>query len=83
MMAYQGHEYRMDHHGDHFYILSNLNVQNFKLVRTPTGQTSLNNWETIIEHSQAVTLNSIAAFKRAPRSLGAVMMDYRNCVSNH
>ncbi len=53
----------MDHHGEHFYILSNLNAQNFKLIRTPTGQPSLNNWETIIAHSQAVTLNSIAAFK--------------------
>ena len=32
----QGHEYQIDHHGDYFYILSNLNAQNFKLLRTPT-----------------------------------------------
>lgn len=59
----QGHEYQIDHHGDYFYILSNLNAQNFKLLRTPTKQTAIESWQTVIEHSKSVTLSSIAAFQ--------------------
>lgn len=59
----QGHEYRIDHHGHYFYILSNLNAQNFRLIRTPTGNTAIKSWQTVVKHSDTVTLNSIAAFQ--------------------
>lgn len=59
----QGHEYRLDHHGDDFYILSNLGAQNFKLVTAPTSNPKRWSWQTIIEHSDKVTLQSVAAFE--------------------
>ena len=31
----RGHEYRVDHHGDHFYVVTNAGAENFRLMRTP------------------------------------------------
>jgi oligopeptidase B len=56
-------EYEVTHRGDYFYILTNKNAQTFKLCRTPIGNTSRENWETLIVENPERTLKSFSAFK--------------------
>jgi oligopeptidase B len=56
-------EYGVDHYGDHFYIVTNLDAQNFRLMRTPVGKTEKANWAEIIPHRADVLLEGIEIFK--------------------
>ncbi|MEZ5002333.1 MAG: S9 family peptidase [Chitinophagales bacterium] len=59
-----GLEYEPYHFGDHFYIWTNAdNAKNYKLVRTPVNQTSLDNWLDVIPHRKDILLESILVFK--------------------
>jgi oligopeptidase B len=44
----RGLEYSVDHFGDYFYIRTNLDAQNFKLVKTPITRTGKENWVEVI-----------------------------------
>jgi oligopeptidase B len=57
-------EYAADHYGDHFYIRTNEQAQNFKLVRTPITATSLTNWVDVIPHRPEVLLEDFDLFSR-------------------
>ncbi len=59
------HEYRLDHYGDHFYIITNHQAKNFRLMRTPVSRTGMENWEEIIPHRRDVLLEDIEIFKDA------------------
>ncbi len=59
----RGLEYSIDHFGDYFYIRTNLNAQNFKLVKTPVNKTELENWEEVIPHREDVFLEDFDMFK--------------------
>ncbi len=58
----RGLEYSIDHHGEHFYITTNWDAENFKLMKTATDATSKENWETIIEHREDVLLRGLVLF---------------------
>ncbi|MCL4146648.1 UNVERIFIED_CONTAM: hypothetical protein GTU68_018925, partial [Idotea baltica] len=55
-------EYSMDHYGDHFYIRTNLNAKNFKLVKTPIDKTEKENWIDIIPHREDVYFHGMDLF---------------------
>jgi oligopeptidase B len=55
-----GIEYEIEHHTDTFYILTNENALNFKLMQAPVSDPS--RWETVIEHRDDVFLMGISAF---------------------
>lgn len=57
------HEYRVDHYGDHFYVITNHNAKNFRLMRTPVSRTGMENWEEILPHRQDVLLEDIEIFR--------------------
>jgi oligopeptidase B len=57
------HEYNVDHTGDSFYILSNKDAKNFRLVKAPVADPSPANWTEVIAHRPDVTLEGIEAFK--------------------
>ncbi|WP_419950338.1 S9 family peptidase [Candidatus Palauibacter sp.] len=60
----RGHEHRIDHFGDHFYIRTNLDgAENFKLMRTPVGRTATDNWETVVPHRGDVFLQGFELFR--------------------
>ena len=46
----RGLEYQVDHFRDHFYIRTNLDAQNFRLMKTPVSTTNKENWEEVIPH---------------------------------
>ncbi|MBW1296466.1 S9 family peptidase [Aquimarina litoralis] len=56
-------EYSVSHYGDHFYIRTNLDAKNFKLVKTPVNATTKENWEDVIPHRDDVLLQGFTPFK--------------------
>jgi oligopeptidase B len=59
----RGLEYSVSHHNDHFYILTNWNAKNFRLMKTPVEETRRRNWEEVIPHRDDVFLEGVEVFK--------------------
>jgi oligopeptidase B len=57
-------EYAADHYGDHFYIRTNAQAQNFKLVKTAITATSMVNWVDVISHRPEVLLEDFDLFSK-------------------
>jgi oligopeptidase B len=57
------HEYDMDHFQDKFYITTNWNAKNFRLMETPVDKTTKENWKEVIPHRDDVYLQGIEIFK--------------------
>ncbi|WP_438423553.1 S9 family peptidase [Aquimarina macrocephali] len=56
-------EYGVDHYDDHFYIRTNLDAKNFRLVKTPITATAKENWVDVIPHREDILLQSFVLFK--------------------
>jgi oligopeptidase B len=56
-------EYSVDHYGDSFYIRTNLNAENFRLVKAPVASPGLENWTEVVPHREDVFLQSYEIFK--------------------
>ncbi len=54
--------YRVDHYKDNFYILTNWNAKNFRLMKTPVTNTAQNNWIQVIPHRADVLLSGLQIF---------------------
>jgi len=59
----RGLEYNVAHYGDHFYIITNLDATNFRLMRTPVNRTEKKNWKEVIAHRKDVFLEGIEIFE--------------------
>jgi oligopeptidase B len=57
-----GIEYSIDHHSDYFYIVTNEEAINFKLMSTAVDAPDKSNWKTVIPHREDVMLEGIDAF---------------------
>ena len=57
-----GIEYSIEHHSNRFYIITNEEAINFKLMSTPVDSTDKSNWQTVIPHREDVMLEGIDAF---------------------
>ena len=55
-------EYSIAHYGDKFYILTNHEAQNFRLMSTPLDKTTMENWSEVIAHRKEVLLENIEIF---------------------
>ncbi len=58
-----GLEYSIDHYKDKFYVVTNLDAQNFRLMETPDTKTSKENWKEKIAHRKDTLLQGIEIFK--------------------
>lgn len=56
-------EYKIDHRDNQFYILTNEEAINFKLMTTPDNKTSPSNWSELIEHRDSTLLTSFNLFQ--------------------
>ncbi len=56
-------EYDIDHHEGKWYVRTNLDAQNFRLMETPEGATTMDNWKEVLPHREDVYLESIDVFK--------------------
>ena len=60
----RGLEYDIAHYGDYFYILNNADgATNFKLDKTPIGQTEKSYWQPVLAHQEQIRLEEIDIFK--------------------
>jgi len=59
----RGLEYSVDHAGDYFYIRTNLDAQNFRLMRTSVKATGKEHWEEVIPHRDDVYFSDFDVFK--------------------
>jgi oligopeptidase B len=57
------HEYHVDHFESHFYILTNYEAKNFRLMRTRIDAPSLDSWEEFIPHRPDTLLEDIDIFR--------------------
>ena len=58
----KGHEYSIAHFEDKFYILTNWDATNFRLMETPVNATGKENWKEVITHRSDVLLEGIELF---------------------
>ena len=56
-------EYSVSHFEDKFYIKTNWDAKNFRLMQTSINSTSKNYWQEVIPHRKDVLLRSIDVFK--------------------
>jgi oligopeptidase B len=56
-------EYSIYHFEDKFYIVTNDNATNFKLMETPEEATDISNWKEVIPNRDDVLLEGIEVFK--------------------
>ena len=56
-------EYSIYHYQDYFYILTNYQAKNFRLMRTLISNPSKEHWEEVIPHDPNVLIEDIDIFK--------------------
>ncbi|MEQ9230859.1 MAG: S9 family peptidase, partial [Cyclobacteriaceae bacterium] len=57
------HEYSIYHFENKFYIRTNLDATNFRLMETPDNATGVENWKEVIAHREDVLLEGVDIFK--------------------
>ena len=57
------HEYSVDHYGDSWYIRTNWNAKNFRLMKTPETATTKENWTEVIAHREDVLFEGMELFE--------------------
>lgn len=59
----RGLEYYVDHFQDKFYIRTNWEAKNFRLMETPIHRTTKESWAEVIPHREDVLLRDFEIFK--------------------
>jgi oligopeptidase B len=59
----KGIEYSIDHYRDKFYVVTNLDAQNFRLMETGEKKTARANWKEKIPHRKDTLLSGVEIFK--------------------
>ncbi len=82
----QDMEYAVEHHGDRFFIVTNENAKNFKLMEAPVARPARQNWKEVIPHRASVKLDRVDAFQNHlvihERENGLRKISVRNMTSN-
>jgi oligopeptidase B len=58
-----GVEYYVEHRGDKFYIRTNKNAENFRLVETAVSKPAAVNWHDLIPHRRSVMVSGLDVFE--------------------
>jgi oligopeptidase B len=56
------HEYDVDHYNGLFYITTNKDAKNFRVVTAPMTDASPKNWKPFIDHNPAIKINNLVFF---------------------
>ena len=62
MLREKKHEYTLDHVPGKFYILTNWNALNFRLMECPEDATSKEHWKEVIPHRSDVRIEDVIPF---------------------
>jgi oligopeptidase B len=75
------HEYSVDHYGEYFYIRTNDQAKNFRLIRAPVGKPGRANWEEVIAHRPGIYFSGVELFRAylvaVERKTGLIQMQVR------
>jgi len=55
--------YSVDHHGDRFFIVTNENAKNFKVVETPVASPDKEHWKDYLPYDPEVKVDAVDAFE--------------------
>ena len=58
----KGHEYSIEHYNDNFFIITNKDAKNFKIMKCPILETTFNNWEAFIDHRPDFLIEDLEIF---------------------
>jgi len=53
----------VEHHGDHFFIVTNDKAKNFKLMRAPVSDPGKKNWREVIGHKPEIKIEGMDVFE--------------------
>ncbi len=59
----QDMEYDVAHHGTDFYVKTNENAKNFKLMKTPVRSPGKSNWRQVIPHRKEIKIEDVDVFE--------------------
>ncbi len=59
----RGIEYNIAHYENKFYITTNWDALNFRLMETPDDETGKSNWKEVLAHREDVLLSGVEVFK--------------------
>jgi len=59
----EGVEYYVEHHDDKFYIRTNKDAENFRLVETSVRNPAAMNWRDLIPHRKAIMISGFDVFE--------------------
>jgi oligopeptidase B len=59
----EGHEYAVDYDNGEFFILTNKDAENFRVMRAPGNDPAEKNWVEFIPHNPAIKIEDINFFK--------------------
>ena len=59
----EGHEYAVDYDRGEFYIVTNKDAENFKIMRAPAGDPSEGKWQDFMAHNPAIKIEGVSFFK--------------------
>ncbi|HLJ24934.1 MAG TPA: S9 family peptidase [Candidatus Acidoferrales bacterium] len=57
-----GHEYDVNHYEGQFYITTNKDAKNFRVVTAPVSDPSEKNWKPFIEHNPKIKIDGLETF---------------------
>ena len=57
------HEYAITDGDDLFYVVTNDGAVNFKVMQTPVGKTSKDNWQVVVPHRENVQIETVTVFR--------------------
>ena len=60
----QGVEYSVDHHGDRWFIVTNDEAVNFRLMDAPVATPGREHWRELIAHDDSVKLDGVDSFEK-------------------
>ncbi len=58
-----GVEYYLDHHGDRFYIRTNLGAKEFRVVSAPVATPGKDHWQEVVPSRPGVKIESLSLFR--------------------
>ena len=70
------HEYSIEHYKDKFYIVTNWNAMNFRLMETFENKTEKQNWKEVISHRKDVFLNDTAVLQASAENSSPASTDF-------
>jgi oligopeptidase B len=83
-----GHEYSADHREGFFYVRTNKQAKNYRLVTAPNADPSMQNWRELLPHRPEVKLEGVSLFKnhavfteRGGGLIRFVVLDFRTNAS--